>query len=183
MNIIYEQPGTILIIGVIAEVIALGGLMKTGQRAILIPVVVIPLLTIGLLGLERYIVTDREEVRDTIHGLAQAVENNDLPAVLEYLSDRVPDAKRRAKAEFPRYQFDDVSVKSNLEIEVFEENVPPKASATFNVTVLISERSGMIRNRKMPVFVELTLYEEEGRWRIGQYDYTTDAMRGMRGGP
>jgi len=181
MNILFEQPGTILFIGVIAEAIAIGGVVKTGRREPLIAAIVIPVLLVLLLGMERFVVTDEEQVRGTIHALARDVERNDLPAVLEHLSKEFPEGRKRAQVEFPRYRFDEVSVKNNLEVEVFPDNMPPKATATFNVTVVASDRGGMITNQKVARFVELTLYKEDDAWKVGAYDHR-DPMEGMRGG-
>ena len=103
---------------------------------------------------------------------------NDLPALLEHLSERNPEARQRAEAEMPRYVFTEISVKRNLEIEVREKNIPPKAIATFNVTATVSEKSGFLSNQKVARFVTLTFYKEGDRWRVGEYSHD-DPLRGM----
>ena len=48
----------------------------------------VALVTGGLLLLERAVVTDKEQVENSLFGLSEALVHNDLPAVLNYVSPR-----------------------------------------------------------------------------------------------
>ena len=166
-----EKPLVIVLMGVTTAIV-LGGLwMQTGRKSALYALLCSLVATAGLLVLERLIVTDREQIDTILHQAARDVERNDLEALFRYTHSRAESIRRQARAELPRYVFEQVSIKSNLEINVRTDRDPPTARARFNAVVTLSEREGLIHHRRIPRFV-IVVFEKEGdEWRVVGYEH------------
>ena len=170
MTWILDQPLYIAILGVLTLAILAFGWMQTGYRALLHGMIGVAALTAGLLLLERWVETDAEQVETTLRKIGKVVESNDLDAILSYVYSGAPDTLREAQAEFPKYRFSNVNIKRNLEVEVDNSAQPPKAFATFNVGVNITEVSSgvpyVVRR-----YVEITMRKENGQWKVEKYEH------------
>jgi hypothetical protein len=175
MTWLYEQPLPILVMGVILVVALTAGFIKTGQRWLIGATAVVILLLIVLIALSRNVVTDREQVEQTIRQIAEAVEQNNIDEALRHVSPAAPGVQH-ANAELRRIRFEEVDVKRNLEVEVFPDRNPPEAEARFNVVVVADVGLGM---RHYPRYVEATFVKEGGRWLVIDYhhDEPTRSMR------
>jgi len=83
MSWLFETPWPAIAIGVLATAMAAGAAAHGPPGAAARDVAII-LLTIGAVVLERWVVTDREQVDATLHEIARLVESNDVDAVLRY---------------------------------------------------------------------------------------------------
>ena len=174
-----ENPFPALLIGSLTTAILAGGWLRTGSKWLLSAVIAAIALTVGLVLAERWIVTDREQVTQTLHDLAAVVERNEVAAALEYAYSKSPAVRSQAANELPLYRFSEVNIKSNLQVEVFPNVDPPMATAEFNVVVVLSTRDGLIANRRIPRYLEVTFYkEDDGQWRVGAYNHF-DPRRGF----
>lgn len=179
MTWLTENPFPVLLIGSLTTIILASGWLRTGSRWLLAAVLVALGLTIGLVLTERLIVTDREQVTQTLHEIAALVERNEIDAALEYAYSKSPGVRSQAASELPLYRFAEVNIKSNLQVKVFPKLAPPMAKAEFNVVVVLSTRDGLIANRRIPRYAEVTFYkEEDGQWRVGGYNHF-DPRRGF----
>ena len=167
MTWVIEQPLYLIILGLVGVVGFGFGWIQTGYRALLYLAVGSAVCAAGLLLLERFVVTDAEQVEAALHQIADDIENNDLPAVLAAIHPDAVETRQRAAAEFPNYEIDYVDIKSNLKVDFKDDVVPPKALATFNVTVKGRERSFGPFN--VPRFVEVTLVKVDDRWLALDY--------------
>jgi hypothetical protein len=180
MSWLFETPWPAIAIGVLATAMAAGGWLHTGRRALLHAMVAIILLTIGAVVLERWVVTDREQVDATLHEIARLVESNDVDAVLRYAYSGSPAVRAQAAGELPRYRFRNVTIARNLHIQVFPKHVPPRATAEFNVIAQVSLADGSWSDQRVVRFVEVTLYQEaDGQWRVAAYNHY-EPLRGLR---
>jgi hypothetical protein len=129
-------------------------------------------LTIGLLLLENLVVTIPEQIENTLHRIARDVETNDLNQVLPHVYSGAPVTLAEAEREFPRYTLSDVDIKRNVEIRLVPGESPPLAEVTFNVTLDVRERrDGGIQYGHAALFVELTMRQEGGQWKVASYRY------------
>ena len=182
MTLLLENPVPAMIVGGLTAAILGGGWLQTGRKWLLYLMVVVILLTVGAVVVERTVVTDREQITTTLHKIAALVERNQIGAAVEYAYSGSPDVRSEAQAELSKYEFSEVDIKSNLEIQVYAEERPPRAVAEFNVTAQISTRGGPIQisDRRIPRYVEVTFYQEEdGAWRVGEYAHY-EPTRGYR---
>jgi hypothetical protein len=174
-----ENPFPVLLIGALTTAILVSGWLRTGSKWLLASAIAAVALTVGLVLAERWIVTDREQVTQTLYEIAAAVERNDVDGALEYAYSGTPNVREHANAELRLYRFSEVNIKRNLQIEVFANHDPPMARAEFNVVVVLTTRNGLFTDRRIPRYVEVTFYrEDDGRWAIGGYDHF-DPRRGF----
>ncbi len=178
MEWIFENPLPALVIGGLTTAILISGWLQTGRSSLAYLAGIAVALTIGAVILERMVVTDREEVQATLFEIARLVENNQIEQALEYAHELTPEVRRQAAAELALYEFESIDIKRNLQIEVFPDHVPPRATAEFNVVVTLSTRVDIFRNQRIPRYIEMTLFREaDGVWRVGAYQHY-DARRG-----
>jgi hypothetical protein len=171
MEWLFEKPLFIVVIGVSTAVVLGGIWLQTGRR----PALYALLLTLGLTGaallVERMVETDRETIRAMLFRIASHVERNDLESALQYAHSEAGWIRSQAEAELRPYEFHDVNIKANLEIQVELQREPAEASAEFNVVVVLSDRSGIIQHRRIPRFVSVQLRKEGDQWRIVDYEH------------
>lgn len=180
MTWLMESPLPAIVFGGLTTAILGSGWLRTGKQWLLYLMIAAILLTVGAVVLERVVMTDREQVTATLHEIADLVERNEIDAALEYAHSGSPAARRAAAAELPRYEFHEVSIRRNLEVEVFPEQIPPKAIAEFNVLVVAGTRDHMVPESRVLRFVKVTfLKEDTGEWRVSDYEHypATDAFR------
>ncbi|MCH5375796.1 MAG: hypothetical protein JJ992_17630 [Planctomycetes bacterium] len=178
MELLLENPLPALIVGGIIAAILGGGWIQTGRQALLYLMILAILLMVGAVLLERFVVTEREEVKATLFEIARLVEQNDIEAAMQYAYSGSPQVAREATAELSNYRFLSVDIKPNLEIKVFPDEDPPRARADFNVVVTFATRDGMVSESRIPRYVEVTMYREpDGQWRVSDYSHD-DPRRG-----
>ncbi len=180
MTWLMETPLPAILMGGLTTAILGSGWLRTGKQWLLYLMVAAILLTVGAVFLERAVVTDREQVTATLYEIAALVERNEIDEALKYACSGSPAARSTAKAELPFYEFHEVSIRRNLEVEVFPEHIPPKATAEFNVLVVFSTKDHFITESRALRFVEVIfLQEENGEWRVSDYEHSppTDAFR------
>lgn len=172
MTSLLENPLPAILIGVLTTAILGSGWLKTGRQWLLYLMIAAILLTVGAVFLERMVITDREQITATLHEIADLVERNEIDAALEYAHSGWLEVRSQATAELPRYEFLEVSIGRNLEIEVFPEHIPPKATAKFTVVVVLSTKDHSVSGGRIPRFVEVIfLKEESGDWRVSDYEH------------
>ena len=179
MNWLDQNAVWLVLLCVVAVGVLAGGWLRTGRRALAFAAIIPILLAVSVLVVQQLVVTDREKVEATLEEIARQVRNNDLDGLLRYVDPQSPDVADRARQELPRYEFDEVIIKRNLEIHVDLNHDPPKAVAEFNVTVVVSEKSGTFQNQRIPRFAIVTFYLRDGRWRLASYEHHPP-QEGMR---
>ena len=178
MTWIFEEPLYIAILGAVAAGMLGFALAQTGWRWLLYSLIGVIVVTGLLLVVEHYVETDAERIEATLYKIADRVEANDLDGTLRYVATNATAVRDQARAEFPRYHFKRVSIKRNLEVKVDRSKVPPRAVATFNVVVELTEGT-MNAPYRIPRFVEVTFVEENGQWRVLSYRHW-DPQMGMK---
>ena len=172
---LFESPMLVLVIGLTTAAL-LGGLwLQTGKRILLVSLVAMLALTAAGIMLERSIETDREQIDRTLHQIARDIERNDRRAVLAHMHSQAVDKRQAAAAEIERYEFEQVKIKSNLQIEVDASTEPKTAIAKFNV-VVIASGALLGKRRRVPRYVTLEFEQEDGDWRVRNYSHESAAV-------
>jgi flagellar motor component MotA len=178
MTTLFEKPFLIGVLGAISAVV-LGFLwLQTQRRLALYGLFAVLVLTVIGIVLASSIVTDREAVEAVLYQAAQAVEDNDLTAVLALIHSQSTSIRDQATAEFPQHEFHQLSIKPNLEITFDRPEQPTEATAKFNVVVSGSERNGLVKNWRVPRFCIVTFRKDGDAWRVFAYQHD-DAMEGL----
>lgn len=175
---IMEQPVAIGFFGLVVVVALIGGLLRTGRTPLLYGAILTSLFTVGLLVVERYVVTPREEVRATLYVIAGLIEENDVNAVLRYISAGRSKLRESVRRNMEQIEVLDVKIKRNLTIDVTTHRGTQVAAARFNVVARLRGRRGLLDERPYPRFVVVTFRKEDGQWRVRQYE-ASDPRRGI----
>lgn len=175
-----EQPLAIAGIGLVIVAGLVVGLVQTGRRGFLYGACVFGLTTVGMLVLERSVVTPREEVRATLHLIAEDLQRNDVDAVLEHISAGKPKLRMDARAKMALVEILDVDIKRNLRVLLVEQRGMEIAEATFNATFRIRLKRGLSSDsaRLYPQFLTVRFRREAAGWRIRAYELE-DPRAGM----
>lgn len=170
---IMEQPLTIVITGVFLVIALVGGLLQTGRRSLLYAAVGVALLTVGLLMLERTVVTPREQVKATLNVIAHDLEQNDVNAILTHISKDRVDLQRDAKTKMSLVEIVDVDIKNNLKVELYSDRGIEYAECRFNCMIRFKILRGIASGedvRPFPQHFVVRFRQEDGRWRVRDYE-------------
>ncbi len=136
--------------------------------------IVILLVTATITITEQLIVTDHEAIAEIVESLAVAVQNNDMQAVLDRVSDVRPETKKRIRETMPKY-----TVRScRIVGEKGFEHRPPQGSngretavykfVAFATGKRVSDSGDFPFNPEVILTFEK---EADGQWRITDYEY------------
>jgi hypothetical protein len=177
-TLLFEKPVLTGLLGAISAVV-LGFLwLQTARRQVLYALIGVLVLTAAGILAAWLVVTEREAVDGVLHEAAAAVEQNDVSALLNLIHSQAPGVRNQAQAEMPRYEFDAVSIKSNLQITLDNPKQPTQATARFNVLVDVSERNGLIKDRRVPRYCIVEFRKDGNAWRVYSYDHA-DPQQGL----
>lgn len=177
-SILTEQPTMIFVIGALAVVLSLVGLVKSGRAEFLYGTGALVLLTAVALIAERQIVTKKEELRGVLLAISDDLAADDIPAVLNYFSSEAEDIRKRAEGLLKRVRVTRVAIKNNLQVAP-KDGRDDCVVATFNAVGIASERKGSITDQPSPQFMTVEFVHEGGSWRIRDYS-RQPPQRGLR---
>ena len=143
--------------------------LATGRGRLVGAMIGVLVVTLGLVVVERLVVTEREEVAQALDAVAVALTTNDLPRVLKFVSQSVPQTRAAAQANLGRVVIRTAEVGSDLKIDLQASTQPPTATARFVARFSGSDKSGQTRFDKYVQRLEVQLVKEDGQWRIAAY--------------
>ncbi len=171
VDAILESPWPAIVCGIFVEAILAVVFVNTRRKSVLVAMAVVLLLAAGGVALEKWWVTDREEIESTLNEIADALEANDLERVLSFIA---PDAEETPG--LARIYMALVTVKSakvrNLEVEINRLTSPPVAKTRFMGNVDCEGNAVMgnmmqVPDRKYLLDFEAEFLLIEGRWMVG----------------
>lgn len=165
-NFFLESPVYIVVVGLIATVICLFAWINSAHKAALWATLASVIVTLILLVIEQSVVTYQEEIVGQLHEVADHLANNRREQAIAAIHPAAAQTIQQAKSELPKYEFSEARVTTIHRIEIDADAKKPRAVARFNVFVALSVNGQTYR---IPRFVEVTLYREDGRWYV--YDY------------
>jgi hypothetical protein len=160
-----ENPWPIMLAGGAVELALLFMLFTTGRVKVMLYMVLAGAVIGGLLLVEKYVVTDREQIETMLQEIADALEQGDAKTVVAHISETAKDTRSsayRAVQLRPR----EVRINNDLKIDVRDDVDPPQAEASATVTVT---GTGPYAGTA-PVQVKAWLRKVDGKWLI--YDHT-----------
>ncbi len=167
MELLVENPLPAIFLGIVAAAVVGVVFVNNRNFRVLWALPVIFLLTLGGVALEWLIITEREEVEETLDGIAAALEANDLDAVLRYVSPQAEQTRQRAAWAMGIVTIRDVRMR-NREVRINRLTSPPTAEVQFNGTLFFDLKQpqiGMIRDVYLARFV-VQLESDGDRWLV-----------------
>ena len=127
-----ENPAPILIAGIVV-LLALGGIfLKSGRGILLFAMAgVAGFMALAVL-IDHLVVTDREQVANTIYEMAAAAPRNDLNAVIDHIDPQAGEVRGEARRWIGQVRLDSVSI-SAMDVTVDHATSPLQATAEFRV--------------------------------------------------
>ncbi len=167
MSWLTDDPTMVLLAAAVLAVGFLIAFLKTGRGLYLLWLGGVVLATMVLVLVERYVVTDREQIEDTLRGAAAAVEANDFDAAFEYLAPTADLLHGEIRRRLQTVNVEEATI-ADLTIDFSPLELPPKAIARF-LGILKFEASGIPYDR---ILRRLTvkLVKQGNRWLIESYE-------------
>lgn len=130
MSWLFEDPTTLIVAGLLIEGLLVVVLFNTGRGTIVWAMAgVLVLMGLGVL-IEQIVVTDREQIADTLSGVTAALEANDVEGVLSYIDPQATGMRASVRMALSSARISDARV-YDLVVEVNHNAHPPVAEAEF----------------------------------------------------
>ncbi len=175
-ELLFESPISLGLTGIALTVVAAIVWMNTGHKAAIWTAAGLLIGTIGLLILERGVITYREELIARISEIATDLEKNDRNKVIAAIHPAAVNTIELAKKELPKYEFSEARVSKIHSIEVEGDSKRPRAEAEFNVFVEVSLSGQVFRGAR---YISVTFYRENSEWLVIDYRHA-DPLEAMR---
>lgn len=163
-----ESPGHPITIGILLTAFAAMIWFMVRKRILLFLAVLMAIATIAIIVVERAIVTDREQITETIFDLADYVADGDADSVISHVAEK-PNFIARIRHEMKRY---DINTCRLLDFNEKSVEGNPVNKAFFDFVVYANGTNvaaGFGRQASVRVALE---FEKQGdEWKIVAYDY------------
>ncbi len=143
--------------------------LRTGSAWVIAALVACVGLMVGMVVLERAIVTETEQVEDTLHGIAEYLEANDIPMVVASFAPNCPGIGP-ARSALNRVTVQSATVGRDLEVRINRLTSPPTATAYFTGRVQARDKSGTIPYENYIRKFKVRLERHGDRWLISDYE-------------
>jgi hypothetical protein len=166
MSWFVESPALAFTIGGIASAILLIAFFQSGRVVWLGWLAVVLLVVAALWGLERFVVTDREQIENTFYAAAGGLEAGDAQAVLAHVAPTATSLRNEIAYRMRGNQFDEVRI-TNLNIE-FTDSESTAAEARASGRLSIRSAGGL----QLHPFgqVRFALINDGERWLFTGYE-------------
>jgi hypothetical protein len=135
----FESPWPAAMICIVLEVMLAIVFIRTGRAMVLVAMALVLAAAAGMILLEQTIVTDTEEVEDTLHGIAEDLQANDV--VLASFSPTCPQLAR-VRSSLKDITVQSASVGADLEVRINKLSSPPSATTYFTGRINAKEKRG-----------------------------------------
>ncbi len=166
-SVIFEQPWTVGAIGAFLTVLTLYGWTQSGNSIAFKSGVGFAVVTILLLFVNLWIVTDGEQIRIWLVEVADELQANQYDKVLKRISPDRSDRVDRTAEHMKSVKFSVARVTKIHSVTLDYRGVNPKAVVRMNAYVE-AESSGV--SGKVPRWVGLTLEKLNNEWLIDDFE-------------
>src|SRR4051794_28177196 len=106
-----EDPNWILASGIVLEAILAVVLVRTGRAAVVVAMIGVFALVLLGVAVERAIVTEREEVEQTLDSVADALLAGDVPGVVAHIDPQAASLRAEASSQLPQVKVNEVRIR------------------------------------------------------------------------
>jgi len=140
---------------------------------------VVALLTVAGVAVERFVVTDMEQVENVIEAGRVAVEANNPAAALALVTPESREIRDRVREGFAQVVFTEVKVRA-LTVKLNRAARPMTAEVSFTVLATFDARHGNSPYRNYVATVNAKLRRQGDRWLVTE---VSDVQPGVSGQP
>jgi hypothetical protein len=174
MTTLVENPVPVIVVAIFAEAVLAVMLVKSGRGVLLGAMAGVLVVALGLVGLERLVVTDRERIEATLDGCAAALQDNDLDGLLGYISPSDTASRTEAARALRLIEFSKVTL-GDPEITINRLTSPHTAHVVLRAYAAGRLRSGEFEGTMRPIRFEVELRQEGDRWLVTGHKYDPHA--------
>jgi hypothetical protein len=131
MTLLFENAIVIAVMGGVFATLALVVFLARRTLGSLIALAAVVGMSLLLLAVERWVVTDREAVQGRTREALAAVESNNVERVLAFIDPGAAAVRADVQALMPLVKVNKARAMGDIEVEVNEAASPPTARATF----------------------------------------------------
>jgi hypothetical protein len=162
-----EDPTPTLVLAALTIGVLVLALVKTGRGGLLYAIAGVGVVTVLILALEWFVVTDKEVVEYSLSGACHELEANNVNGVLSYIDPKSP-AYGRLKSELSRIRVSRASY-NRLDVTVHRNTNPPTATADFMGYIQAKDTRGEIPFETFARRFTVELRLEGDRWLLKSY--------------
>lgn len=185
MNWLFEDPWPVIwIAGAVIALLSVG-YYHSRHRGVLAAIIGVLFLASACLLVEQLVVTEREQVEQTLREGAAAVKRNDLAAVLALIAPEATAMRSSVQTILPTLDVTDAGVGGDLKIEIQHAGPQPTATAAFTGRITINSRTSGERLPHETYFRHFTvqLRKEGDRWLMTGYEANDPPRPGEKRSP
>jgi len=184
MTIFVENPLAIIVLGGVLATFA--GIVFLARRtgASLLALVGIIVGTLLLVVLERFLVSDREQIENGVEAVVAAVEANDIAGVLEWIDPAAVNVRGDIQSLMPLVKVEKARVMGTIDVQV--DGSPAQAVSSFRAFLDGVHGSSGMRVAYFNQRVDVNWIKKDDRWLITGYtafynEEPIDAVGSARG--
>ncbi|MDG2380276.1 MAG: hypothetical protein P8N76_01240 [Pirellulaceae bacterium] len=178
MNWMFEQPAVPLFVGALLFAIATAIWTQTRSGRALLGCLMVVAITSGWLVIQALVVTESEQIRQTIDTIAKQVEANNIDAVVAHFSSDNPQLADDVRVLLQTAQIEKVTIKRNFQATVTRRNGLVSGEASFNAVATATDRRERWGRQIVPRYVVVQLRKKGNSWKIRSYQLQ-DPRRGI----
>lgn len=163
-----EDPTPILFAGIVAELVLALVFAHTRRPGVLAAMIGVLFLVGAAVLVERFVVTEREAVEQTLDGAAGALVAGDLARVYTYVSPSANYTRERAAWALDRVDFYAIKLR-NMEIEINRLTNPPVAQARFRAVFRFRDRLDEFPYNSYELGFTVELEKIGDRWLVSDH--------------
>jgi hypothetical protein len=168
MYYLIEDPTMFIFLGIVIEAVLGIILFRTGRGYLLWIMLGVLLVSLtGIIG-QRFIITERKRVIQTLDGIVAALEANDVERVLSYLEPEAAHSRERARWALGRVEVQSARY-SGLEIKINSLTPPPTAAVAFAGLINYRDRKGEIPYNNYASRFNIQLRKHGNRWLVEEH--------------
>ena len=171
VDAILESPLPAIVFGIFLEAILAVVFLNTRRKSVLAAMLVVLLIAAGGVALEKWWVTDREQIEATLNEIARALEANDLELVCSFIEPDAETTRILAAVNMALVTVKSAKVR-NLEVQVNLLTSPPVAETRFMGNFDCEGKAVMGNMMPVPddrylLNFEVDFHLIDGRWMVG----------------
>ncbi len=173
MSWLFENPTLVLTVGGIAAAVVLIAFFQSGRGIWLVWLAAVLVVVAALWGLERIVVTDREQIENTFYTAAASLEAGDTEAVLEHVAPNATSLRSEIASRMRSTRFEEARI-TDLAIE-FSDPQRTAAQARASGRLSIQSTGGL----HLQPFgrVRFALVKDGDRWLFTAYEFERRSCR------
>ncbi len=158
-----ETPWPPILFCAALAVVLIAGWSADRRASYLLGVLCLVVASGVIYAVERYIVTDAEQIEESVYGIASAFQQHKLDETLEFISPRAPQIKELVTLGMKMVDVDDDLRIRDLHVTMKSENSRGIAHFRANATISATGQGSLGRHSSR---WELTWQREADQWKV-----------------